>query len=631
MLGIDWRQNTTLVLFCIVAVLAAALIYLLPRLPRESRAQAQSFTDITPDLSGDIVCDEVIPIGSAFDHTKALMDDIYQEYKNAQSQLDLSVANLTSQIASLTSPSDAKQVCDFSACNPPVDPVTKQVRNPGAPLALNFNSMFAGNFNLLSWTIPSCAQTQCVGSPCADLTLRIEELKNLKETFQKMQERVHSALYEKVEPIGYDYLSSNGREKATDKITRPDKIEREIELARGWLTPAIGQRRSCAMTAIDQKRADDGEGGMWGPALCREARESNMYWPRPWSEKCDQKCTDDANPSKECKDCLADSQSKGGTFSGIPNLDFFKGSMSFLATINYQIYGMCPNVCKNELDEKCVDCLCKVGTRKNDYTQEECLAWLCGGSADNWVCCRETGVSRWQTPNDFANMEFYFPTLTGTMRERARDVYKIINEIKAANPTVSIVNLDAAFTLGIIAKETRISEYLGVTLSEVKSIKNKDREALTTITKELNLDMDKVLISRGTDTQSGGAMGPMQIMPSTWLDVRQQASDAKLTVLNPWVLKDSLMGAMLYLVKPCGALDNEETAAKKYFKGPYSKDLDAADAKEYGGSVMAYRKCFAKIIDLGCFEDEDKQNADTKKICNDASLKEIDECKGIVK
>ncbi|MCX6790802.1 MAG: hypothetical protein NTV62_01240 [Candidatus Gribaldobacteria bacterium] len=638
------KWNFTLMLASIVVVLGLALAYYLPRAAVESRAQAQSFTDVAPDLSGDIVCDEVIPIGSAFDNTKILMEAIYQEYTTAQTDLDLAIANLVSQLADLTSPNDSAQVCDFKACQSPVNPATGEIDNPGPPLALKLDVFNLMTLNLLTWNLPLCGQVKCNGQPCADLTVKIKELITLRDNFKKRQTIVHDLLYAKNTPIGYDLLSVSGAEQADDKITQPEKIKRQIELARNWLTPATGDRRSCAMTELDRKIASDGMGGMWGPALCQEARESNMYWPRAWSEKCQDKCTDENDTSAECRGCLGNAELWSKNPATLLSQGLIKKAMeekgaSSLAKLNYVIYNQCLGECKNGIldDDKCAKCLCEKGTGNDKFTDEECLAWLCGGSQNNWVCCREAGVPRTQLAN-LADFQINFPTLTGDMLMRAGDVYKMIGEAKKALGASKVATISSAYVLGIMARETRMASYMGV-LPLKAGMKTSQMTALKEIISQLRgitvdkltddiLNLDIYKVSKGA-----GAMGPMQILPTTWLSLQQRVVNAMNEnktmppYPNPWEPIPSLIGGMTYLTEECKSIGDEANGAKRYTRGPGSSDARLNDAVglAYSTAVIGYMDCFQVAIDTGCFEDEQKPE------CQKTALKDVPACKNVFK
>ncbi|MEY2664804.1 MAG: hypothetical protein RIT04_612 [Candidatus Parcubacteria bacterium] len=95
--------------------------------------------------------------------------------------------------------------------------------------------------------------------------------------------------------------------------------------------------------------------------------------------------------------------------------------------------------------------------------------------------------------------------------------------------------------------------------------------------------------SKGAPSGWGGAMGPAQFIPSTWVlfEDRVAAAVGK-SVVNPWNPMDAFMAAATYLtdlgayaVSPSGELN----AACKYYSG--SSCTKSARVKSYGTSVMS--------------------------------------------
>lgn len=638
--------KTTITLSLIVIILAGVLFYQAQN-PSEnlSSVLAQEFVTPEIELQNDWVCDEVIPVGNVFNDTKQLMDDVFQEYRNAQVMLDASVRSMVATIDLMTSKSNSEEVCDYNKCVVETRD-DGQVKNAGPDVVLKVDPGIGGAQDIAKMNVPVCPEVDCGGTPCNNLNVEIKKLKSLRNGFLDAQENVHKMLYAQSEKIGYDNLRTD-YEDPEGPISRPDKIRRGIELVRNWLTPATGLRRSCAMTESDKAKAEDGRSGSWGPVKCLEARESQAYWPRAWSEKCKDKCTDDYDVSKECKECLADAKKWAPLIAQVDDsLVWWQAKKnvvsygSILARLNLTMYGECQKDCKGEaLSDKCVKCLCEKGTGRKDYTPEQCTAWLCGGSNYNWTCCREQGMSRWQA-SDLANMEIYFPTLSGDLMMRAKEVYRTIKDIIENDTSGILSGLNPDFALAIIAQETRIGGYMGVNYYDVKNMKSKDKTAFQEIIKEITgkdfddltyEELNKFPVSQSVTTMDGGAMGPMQIMPSTWGEVRAAIAQATgKSVPHPWELVDSLTGGMTYLTQKCGAVADEATAAKKYVAGPNAKSYGNT-ANIYSASVMAYKACFAEVIALGCFELDAAQTAETKAKCNKTGLKQIPSCAKLIR
>jgi len=292
----------------------------------------------------------------------------------------------------------------------------------------------------------------------------------------------------------------------------------------------------------------------------------------------------------------------------IPGEKNLRAEGSSLANLNYTIYGDCKNDCKDTLDDKCVKCLCTKGTGKKDYTEEECTAWLCGGSNNNWVCCREQGVSRMQLVNEVFN----FPQLGPDQKVTAKAAYQII-KLWAGQ-----IGIRPAFVLAIFRNETSMGANLGGCTADKYEDENKDTTQFTAIKKiigQLNpgvADVATVLknypISCAPPGQSGGAMGPTQIMPKTWLSLVNRITDLTgHNPPNPWNTTDMIdpfVGAMYYLHDECGAKTegDERKAAGKYRAGPKG-NLNLDYVIEYMDNAVRFTGTYQQLISDGCFED----------------------------
>lgn len=75
----------------------------------------------------------------------------------------------------------------------------------------------------------------------------------------------------------------------------------------------------------------------------------------------------------------------------------------------------------------------------------------------------------------------------------------------------------AAVTLGVLKQETNLGENLGTGTWRVDMAPNRDQPVFVYITQVLGFDPDKMPVSKKPGYGWGGAMGPGQFIPSTWV------------------------------------------------------------------------------------------------------------------
>ncbi|MBI2626456.1 MAG: hypothetical protein HYW69_02600 [Candidatus Nealsonbacteria bacterium] len=92
----------------------------------------------------------------------------------------------------------------------------------------------------------------------------------------------------------------------------------------------------------------------------------------------------------------------------------------------------------------------------------------------------------------------------------------------------------------------------------------------------------------------GGAMGPAQFIPSTWVRYDDRISGITGIAADPWDIKDAFVAAGLYL-KDLGAENNEFKAAMKYFSG---SSWTWAEEQSYGNPVIQRAKQYQEEINL---------------------------------
>jgi membrane-bound lytic murein transglycosylase B len=157
-----------------------------------------------------------------------------------------------------------------------------------------------------------------------------------------------------------------------------------------------------------------------------------------------------------------------------------------------------------------------------------------------------------------------------------------------------------AFLLGIIAEESKLGENVGTGNWKVDMHPTRDVPVFKKITEKLGLDPDKMPVSKKAWYGWGGAMGPAQFIPSTWVLYEDKIS--KLTghnPPNPWDPEDAFMGSAIYL-KDSGAA-KKTVAAERYAALCYLAGCKNATKKAYqfyADDVMELADKYQKQINI---------------------------------
>ena len=181
--------------------------------------------------------------------------------------------------------------------------------------------------------------------------------------------------------------------------------------------------------------------------------------------------------------------------------------------------------------------------------------------------------------------------------------------LEIANWVSSRTGVRAALLLAVLTQESDLGQHVGTCNrpgdSYSKSWReimkpSRDQEPFLKICRELGLDPDTTPVScpmftNGKQVGWGGAMGPAQFIPSTWMAYKDQVS--KITgnnPANPWDIRDAFVAASQYLAR-WGATkqtrDAEWRAAMIYFSGSTNTRY-----RFYGDSVMAIADKYEKDI-----------------------------------
>jgi len=125
-----------------------------------------------------------------------------------------------------------------------------------------------------------------------------------------------------------------------------------------------------------------------------------------------------------------------------------------------------------------------------------------------------------------------------------------------------------------------------------------EKAAFFAITEKLNLDPDKMPVSRKPSYGCGGAMGPAQFLPTTWLRFEKRVTE--LTGHNPpspWSVEDAFTAAAVFLADT-GAKSQttagETRAAKTYLSG--SPNCTRYICRSYSSRIISLARDIDKIL-----------------------------------
>ena len=179
-----------------------------------------------------------------------------------------------------------------------------------------------------------------------------------------------------------------------------------------------------------------------------------------------------------------------------------------------------------------------------------------------------------------------------------------------------ITGVRPAFLLAIITQESNIFEKMNVGQCYLTDLKtgdgerafdgkpvakimkpSRDVEPFLEITKELGRDPYNTPVSCPIPSVGGygGAMGPAQFIPSTWMRYRDGVKEITGKAADPWDIKDAFLAAALYLADYGAAKqtpDSEWKAAMIYFSGTTNTKY-----RFYGDSVINITKQYAGDIE----------------------------------
>lgn len=168
-----------------------------------------------------------------------------------------------------------------------------------------------------------------------------------------------------------------------------------------------------------------------------------------------------------------------------------------------------------------------------------------------------------------------------------------------ANAASAKTGVRPAFILGIIAEESNLGENVGTGSWRVDMHPTRDQPIFAEITEKLGLDPNRMPVSKKAWYGYGGAMGPAQFIPSTWVLYEDRIARATgQNPPNPWDPRTAMFAAAL-LLKDNGADKGtaaaERLAALRYLAG--WKNAGKREYAFYGDEVMELAAKYQGLID----------------------------------
>ena len=163
-----------------------------------------------------------------------------------------------------------------------------------------------------------------------------------------------------------------------------------------------------------------------------------------------------------------------------------------------------------------------------------------------------------------------------------------------------VTGVRPALILGIISEESNLGENVGKGSWRTDMKAPRDTEPFLSITSRLGLNPDTVPVSKSPWYGYGGAMGPAQFLPSTWILYEERIAEATgHRPPSPWEPADSFMAAALYL-KDSGAARGS-ASAERFASLCYLAGCAKAKKRAYafyGDDVMDLAAKYQKQINI---------------------------------
>jgi membrane-bound lytic murein transglycosylase B len=172
--------------------------------------------------------------------------------------------------------------------------------------------------------------------------------------------------------------------------------------------------------------------------------------------------------------------------------------------------------------------------------------------------------------------------------------------LQFANFASAKTGVRPALILGVIAEESNLGENVGTGNWLADMHPTRDRPVFAQICQELGLDPDAMPVSKKPWYGWGGAMGPAQFIPSTWVLYQDRIGKlAGQNPPNPWDPKTAFIATGLLMMDngaDRGTYASERLAALRYFAG--WKNAENPSYAFYGDEVMSLATKYQRQIDI---------------------------------
>ncbi len=138
------------------------------------------------------------------------------------------------------------------------------------------------------------------------------------------------------------------------------------------------------------------------------------------------------------------------------------------------------------------------------------------------------------------------------------------NALNLAEFASSVTGIRPAFLLGVLSKESGWGTNVGTGTWQI-DMNPRQHSAYLALCERIGVNPDMMPVSRRAWYGWGGALGPAQFLPKTWLGYESRI--AAITAHNPpspWDIEDAFVAAALYLVNAGAAERTYEAERKAY-------------------------------------------------------------------